>query len=460
MSDNQWPSGHNPDNGNEGGSFGQQWSSQGQGQDQQQGGQFEPHQQNAQHGTNEPYGGHGQPNQQNYGQQSYGQQNYGQSHEQYGQQSHGQQPYGQQPYGHQPPQGQQNFAQQPYGQTAYTMSPYGMVPATPGVLQLRPQSFGDLFDVPFKTLKRYFGPTVGVVALPGLAMVALFVLITVATRGATTNMSTSDTSYSSSTSGSGLTALGIVTMIVGYLIMAALGCLMAGGLAEIFNHAVLGRKITAMQALKAAIRRFGAFLGLYGLGIVAYIGVFIVVAAVIGALASLHFPAILIFFAAAALVIGLLWLACRFLFVVHIVMSERAGAVSAVSRSWKLTKGRSWRTMGQMFVFALLLGVLQWIIFFVVMIPFLSSMSTSSSMNSSEPPVGTLIAMGLTMGLIYLATNIFVQSLTMYAIGVLYADARIRDENLAPALAQAASGGSEGFSGAQFPTQGGYPGQY
>ena len=55
--------------------------------------------------------------------------------------------------------------------------------------------------------------------------------------------------------------------------------------------------------------------------------------------------------------VALVFIAIRFAFAVPVVVVESVGALDALRRSWRLVSGSSWRVLGYLIVFALLVGV-------------------------------------------------------------------------------------------------------
>ena len=99
------------------------------------------------------------------------------------------------------------------------------------------------------------------------------------------------------------------------------------------------------------------------------------------------FFGLLIFVAAFA---GLLFLTVRWSLVVPVVVIERAGALEALGRSWRLVSGSSWRVFGYLLAFALVIGVISFaIVFLATLVLTLATMSMRSAANA--PALGAAI---------------------------------------------------------------------
>lgn len=343
---------------------------------------------------------------------------------------YGQGPYGQPPYG--APQG-------PYGQAGYAPGPGGFVPggpafapqaAKPGVMSLRPQNVGDIFDAAFQTIRGNPGGSIGTVligALLAAVLMTAFMVMTIipASRG-------DDPSAA---------ALILLALSVPVAMLSAFAA--AGGLVHVFAQAVMGRRATVGAALRVGMRRMWSMLGLMllmGL-IMAVIAVPFVISLVIAASQDNGGVAFLVVLVAIATFCAVIWVFVRLCFAAHVVVMEKAGPVTALKRSWSLTKGRFWRTLGVTILAQLIVTAISYVLQFVLsLVGFvLLGVGLADMSDGGEPSdagVGAIVAFGVIAVVVTLLSYSLIYPFTTNVTGALYVDARMRDEGLANQLMQ------------------------
>lgn len=225
----------------------------------------------------------------------------------------------------------------------------------PGIIALRPLSFGDFLAAPFKAMRFnrsviLGGPLLFTLAATALSVTALWLLFNDPQLGL----------LSTTTVPSGISP---DTVIVGLLALIALlladvlsSAIIAPGVAR----AVLGERITLRTAWDQVRGRLGHVLLLYLLTAVALSAV-IVLAAIpmILALAANSGAwvvlGILLVFAVtvpAAFMVTLITGLAR-----PIIVLEKVGAVAALGRSWRLMRGRFWWSVLIIFVTSVLINI-------------------------------------------------------------------------------------------------------
>lgn len=424
---------------------GQQGASGQQGHGQQPGyGQYGQHASGQQPSQG---GGYGQ--QPAYGQQpGYGQYGHGQQ-AQWQQSGYGQQPgYGQ--YGQQPGYGQPGYgAQAGYGQ----QPPYGQPRALkPGVVALRPMTLGDILNGAFSLIRNNPKTTVG------LALVVMAVASIVSSVGFSGYMSgygafldqvMADPASVDPNDPFPFSGWSLVALYGGGLLTQAGIILVTGLLTAVVGMAVLGRKLSPSEAWTAVRSRIWTVVGLALLQLVAifvlyvavtvgivvfFIGVFVAVAESQGVGIIVVIASML---GAAGGIALVAWIYIRIYFAIPVAVLERVGAGTALTRSWRLTQGRWWRTFG--------ISLLAFILMFLVQ----GLLSTPFSIVSVVP---TFIAPGAAWAAVVAGAVIYVGNVVVYAItapfrvGVktlLYVDARMRSEGLDLKLHQVAQAGYE-----------------
>ncbi|MFE7636955.1 hypothetical protein ACFU7Z_23285 [Kitasatospora sp. NPDC057518] len=317
----------------------------------------------------------------------------------------------------------QQWGQQPPG----GHRPYGWgAPASPkpGVIPLRPLSFGELLDGAVTTVRRHWR-TVLALSL-GLAVVAQAgsLLVNLLVKGKTGE------------------ATQTLRMLAGLPLELLLNVFATALLTIVVSRAVLGRSATAGEAWRDARPRLLQLLGLTLLTVLLGPGVVLLgFTPLIGyTLAGQGSVAI----AGLLTLVGLLtvpvavWLWMRFSLAAPALMLEKQGVLTALSRSRRLVRGAWWRVFG----INLLGHVLALVVAMVVVVPFqfLGLLLGFESLDAQGLP--DTADQGVAMLLLLAVAGIIAGTFTtpfIAAVGVLvYIDQRIRREALDIELARAA----------------------
>lgn len=314
----------------------------------------------------------------------------------------------------------------------------------PGILPLRPLNVGENVGIAFNGIKKHFAVSFLVPLLmslaPAIIIGALVAIVLFSMREIF--------SVGYSPSGAQVTTL-IGLGAIAMLVMIVSQVTMQGALVHAFSRAAIGAKPGVSESIRAGLRRSGALILLGFLMFLAMLAAYAVMLLVIffvvgGAVAAsdgksnsganagavfLMIPIMLLFFCAFA------FFAIRLSFAPFVIVMEEAPAMQGLSRSWKLTKGRFWRTFGNFLLLYLVTMVVsyafQFLFFFVIG-------AFASSIDSSGTPGGTGLVVGIILAVVALVTYLFfVMMMTpymTYGIAAVYADARMRDEGLAQQL--------------------------
>ncbi|MFU8945656.1 hypothetical protein ACLRGF_02890 [Mycetocola zhadangensis] len=356
----------------------------------------------------------------------------------YGQNPYGQNPYGQNPYGPGPtgpnPNGQNPWAQQPYGAPQFAQ-PGWTPPPKPGLIPLRPLGFGTLLGAPFFALKRNPKATFG----SALLVQAITVVISLLVIGVITFFFVSRISSAAAEDQDAIAAGGIAGLIIGALIPVLISLVgtvfLQGVIVTEVARSTLGEKLTLKAVWKATWPRLGQLL-LWVL--VATVAFLLVVAAVVGIVWLLvvmggGFVAagvILAILAAIALVVVGVWFSIKLSIVPSVIVLERASMTAAIRRSWRLTDGYFWRTLGVQYLIAFIVGTVSQVV--VTPVSFLYIMAVSAidpTGTTAESWVGPIV-----LYMIMIVLSLLVASITSVvssaAIALIYVDLRMRKEGL------------------------------
>lgn len=372
-------------------------------------------------GVNTPYGESSQQNQQGP---------YGAAPPPYG---GGQSPYGQQPVtpAHQPSYGDQ---------LAWTGAPPGQKFAAgdlkPGIIALRPLSFGEFFDGAFRAIQHnpqvMFGLSLAVAVILSLIQALLM-------GGALLQLSDMTNPYPIGVGADALVALSGGTLIAGALAVVAT-IVLNGVLVVSVSQSVLGRRVSIGEVWNQCK---GVILRLIGVtflvSLLTFAGV-IIATVTVGLLAfaagssldeGSFVIVILLLLAGIALVVAIsAFFYVRFGLAATAIVMERARVIESMRRSWRLTKGFFWRNG-----FVLLLGtVIVGAITGVFSIPLSLLVAWTAGLGDSGVWVGSILTVAVS-ALLSALTTPFIAALS----ALLYVDLRMRKEGLDVELIRAAS---------------------
>jgi hypothetical protein len=362
------------------------------------------------------------------------------------QQQYGQAPYGQNPYQQQYPQPPD--PQSPYGQNSYPQprmaangysggqaQPAWAPPPKPGLIPLRPLGFGTLLGAPFLTLKRNPKATFG----SALLVQAITVLVSLLVVGVVTYFVVSRITSAAPEDQEAVAAGGIVAILlaslVPFLIGLAATVFLQGVIVTEAARATLGEKLTLRATWKATWPRLGHLLlwtllagGAVTVAVAGIVGVvWLLVTLGEGFVAA---GVILAILAGLALVVVAIWLGIKLSVVPSIIVLERVGVSQAIRRSWRLTDGYFWRTLGVQYLIAFIVGTVSQVVVTPITLLYMIAISlvdpTSSAAEDWIAPALLYIGLIIVSLLVASVTSV-VQSAT---IAFIYVDLRMRKEGL------------------------------
>ncbi|WP_406831921.1 glycerophosphoryl diester phosphodiesterase membrane domain-containing protein [Pedococcus sp. KACC 23699] len=319
---------------------------------------------------------------------------------------------------------------QPYWTTALTAH-------KPGIIALRPLGFGDILEGAFAAMRRNPRTFFGLALLTSLA-----VLLLLAAVGALGYLVVSQ--VGSSGAADVFLAIGTIggfTLL--YVASAVTSVALTGMLSYPVGEAVLGRKPSIGETWR---RTRGMLPRLTGLCLILFIPVVIVFAGLV-ALVIVAFDhgsnvagAAGIVALVAALV-AMAYVGVRLALATPALVLEELAVVAALRRSWALTRGRFWRTLGVLFVSSLIVGVVQQVLGFGFQIVGAAlGVAFTSTVGGQAGDVGfAVVLFGVTVVGSLLA-SLLAQPFLAAVGALLYTDARIRKEGFDLALVRAATG--------------------
>lgn len=325
-------------------------------------------------------------------------------------------------------------------------------PPKPGVIPLGPLTLGDILGGAFSALGRHWKQLFGVALVAyGIAALAVGGTVAIALAAVHDHL---DPVFDQPHGVDPVRAdvqpvviAGFVVFVVAITMWLVAMAMVYAAVPAVLQDAVLGRRTTFGPVWRKAWSRFPAVLGALAIQWAAMIGALLlfVTLMLVTILSSSHHeppPALIAVFVVVflALVPVSIWLWIRFGFAPAAAVLENQRPVEALRRSARLVKDAWWRTFGSL----LLVGMISGVIGYFVQIPFtygglFAAMPLALSSDDAVAPKITAIVI---MAVLYLIGTVISQflstTLPQLATGLLYVDQRIRRENLAPALADAA----------------------
>lgn len=307
----------------------------------------------------------------------------------------------------------------------------------PGIIALRPLGFGDILEGSFAAVRRNPRTFFGLALLTTLAITLLGAAVGALGYLGFTQLDDSRAAEMVIAVG----AIGGLTLV--YVLSSVTGVVLTGMLSYPVGEAVLGRKPTLGETWR---RTRGMVLRLSGLCLV----LLVPVAIVLGGLIALSIWAFdrgssgigsLGLLGIALAVVGMVFLGIRLALATPALVLEDTGVIASLRRSWVLTAGRFWRTLGILFVAAILVGIVQQILGFgFQMLGMVLGLLVATTLSSDPEGTAFVVIMMGTSVVGALLAALLTQPF-MAAVGaLLYTDSRIRREGFDLALVRAATG--------------------
>jgi MFS family permease len=245
----------------------------------------------------------------------------------------------------------------------------------------------------------------------------------------------------------------VVVFVVALAMWLVAMAVMYSAAPAVLQEAVLGRRTTFGAVWRKAWSRFPAVLGTLAIQWGAMLGAVLLFMGLMVAtvLAASHHDrppvALLVLFILGflALIPVGMWLWVRFGFAPAAAVLENQRPIEALRRSAHLVKDAWWRTFGILIV----VGMISAVIGYFVQLPFTyGGIFAAMPLALSSDSAGSKVCAVVIIAVLYLIGTVISQflstTLPQLAAGLLYVDQRIRRENLAAALAEAAGVPSAG----------------
>lgn len=228
----------------------------------------------------------------------------------------------------------------------------------PGIIPLRPLTFGELLDGPLKAIRH--NPKV----MLGLnALVALVSMLATYGMGYSYYSSLFGSAYleSSSATAAPFTTMDVVLLLSGAFVGSLVLLVSTGVTTLSFSRSVLGERMSVGEATRRAVRALPTLVVqslALGLAYSAVLAI-VVLLAIPSFQASVGLGIAVLVLSALGATALVIWTAIKLSLAVPAVVLERKGPFSALARSWRLTGGRFWMILGVLAVASIITGVIQ-----------------------------------------------------------------------------------------------------
>lgn len=291
----------------------------------------------------------------------------------------------------------------------------GAAPDAGAVPRLNPLTLGDILDGMFRLLLanwRVYLVALGVIVIPFNVVAGWLSTAAVGGVGFWADMIRNPMAPPAAAPAQPSATLGVSYFVLQFLSTFVVTPITWGLATHLAVGAYERRELTVGGVWRATMRRFWALLGILVLLGLIFFGMMFGGGLLIGGVAAFAPVAV-------AVVIGLLvlcvvaWLAVKVSLPVPALVAEGVGPAAALGRSWALTTGRFWRTLGTLVVMFLILLVLSLV--------FIAGFALVGALFGTTGAIVAGIIGSFVVGML-------TTPLTFNALTLLYYDSRIRGE--------------------------------
>lgn len=315
-------------------------------------------------------------------------------------------------------------------------------PPKPGLIPLRPLTLGVLLGAAFQVLRRNPKPTFGFALLvTGVTFIIGLLVVGVVTVFAFSRAATaSGADFDELAAGS--VGIVILSALVPVALTIAASAVLQGIVSLEVARGTLGEKHRLGSLWRAARGRLGALIGWTFLLVLALIVGIAILAGFVALVVAFGGTAGLVVGVLLGLLLGLgavalvLWLGTKLCLVPSVLMLERLPLRAAVARSWSLTKGYFWKTLG----IQLLVGLIIQVVTGIISTPLQFAVTFGGFLIDPNGDVSGAIIGGIVLyvltiivSVVFGAISAVVQSATT---ALIYIDLRMRKEGLDLELAR------------------------
>ncbi len=309
-------------------------------------------------------------------------------------------------------------------------------PPKPGLIPLRPLTLGTLLGAAFQVLRRNPRPMFGF----ALLLTGFVFIVTLVVVGVVSFLSIARTVNATGADADTIAAGAAATIILSAFVPAVLSIVVTAILQGVVvlevARGTLGEKLKLSGLWRGAKGRIGALVG-WALLITAIVIVALAVVALIigllvafGGTAGVAIGVVLGVLGVGGAIVLAFWLGTRLCLVPSVLMLERLSLRAAIARSWSLTTGFFWSTLGIQLLVAVIVQVVAGIVTAPLSLLFgLGTFLINPNDDQTGLIVGGVVLYLLTIvvSIVFGAIAAVVQSATT---ALIYIDLRMRKEGL------------------------------
>ena len=338
-------------------------------------------------------------------------------------------------------------------------------PPKPGLIPLHPLSFGTIIGSSFRVMRRNPGPTFGLaVLLYGVVTIVYVGLVALLLGNLFSRLSTASYDDTNDIASGGIGLIALSTLVPTSLALIATAVLQ-GIISLEVSRATLGEKLKLRGLWRLAKGRIGVMV-LWALLLGGALVIFVLLSSLVTGLIFAGGASSTVGTDATGAIIGALlltlllglvfgavgaWLGIKTSLVPSIVMLERLGLFASIRRSWQLTRGSFWRTLGVQ----LLIGVIIYAATYIVSIPITvigSIVAVIINPNGDETAlIWTFGIMYLVVGIVTVVVGAIGLVMQSASLALVYVDIRMRKEGLDLELLRYVEAKQAGAAGVENP---------
>jgi hypothetical protein len=332
-----------------------------------------------------------------------------------------------------------------------TGAPHGWTPPPkPGLIPLRPMTLGPILAASFQVMRRNPRATLGPALIISIVLTIVTAVGIAAYVAAISRIAYAGTADDAEALAAGSFVVSLLVLVLGGAAVTEATAVLQALIVTEVARGTVGEKLRLGQLWAKARGRLGAVVGytvllIVGAAIVItlFFGIIALITAVavsgttspssssvVGSMFAVFGVVIFGYLGGAAVA---LWLGTKLAFVPAAIVLERLPIRAAIVRSWTLTRGYFWRTLGIQLLVAVMISFASQIVTFPVtlILSFATTLvlPTGGSSNQAEMSAPAIIALVLTSAVVAVVTavGLVLQSATA---SLLYLDLRMRKEGL------------------------------
>jgi len=326
--------------------------------------------------------------------------------------------------------GQQWQGQQPGYGAGWTPPP------KPGLIPLRPLGFGTLLGASFQVIRRNPRPTFGISLLLNGGVSLFFVAVFGGVAALVFGRINSATGESADDILAGSIGALVLASLIPLALSVVVTAILQGVISLEVSRGTIGEKLTVRGLWRLARGRIGALIGwsalLSGATIVAVVVLSLLVVLIVSIGSDLATGLAIAFGILAALgALGVsFWLTTKLALVPSILMLERLPLFQAVARSWSLTRGYFWKTLGTYLLVNVIVQSAAQVVTLPLSLVFSFGIVLVNPNGDEAFAIGALILSYVVTGIVSLVFSALATVTTSAVYALIYIDIRMRKEAL------------------------------